>query len=106
MSRVFLYRRDHPMGVIFDTEPNQPDPLIPHGWKSLGWKDSPGDLKMTTDQLIESVVKEELAKQPPDRGRLETEFTDKTGDLPHFAAKDATLIKVLDDSHAKERKRK
>ena len=105
MSRVFLYHRKHPQGVIFDTLPGQPDPLIPDGWKALGWSDVPVG-GYTTDELIEAVVKEELAKQPKDRDRLEREYTDKTGDIPHFASKDKTLISVLDDSHAKERPRK
>ena len=61
---------------------------------------------MTTDQMIEAVVKAELARQPLDKNKLEKEYTDKTGDIPHFAAKPETLISVLDDSHAKERKRK
>lgn len=105
MSRVFLYHRKHPMGVIFDTLPGQPDPLIPDGWKALGWSDVPVG-GMTTDEVIEAAVKEELARQSPDKARLEAEYTDKTGDVPHFAAKEKTLISVLDDSHAKERSRR
>ena len=106
MSRIFLYRKDFPEGVIFDTEPNRPDPLIPAGWKALGWTEDRGDLKMTQDELIEALVKRELSKQPADRSKLEAEFTKKTGDLPHFAAKEKTLISVLDDNRATERKRK
>lgn len=94
------------MGVIFDTEPNRPDPLIPAGWQSLGWTENRAEVQMTRDELIEAVVREELAKQNADRDRLEREYTDKTGDIPHFASKDKTLISVLDDNRARERKRK
>lgn len=61
---------------------------------------------MTTDELIAAVVREELAKQPPDKARLEAEYERKTGDIPHFAAKEKTLISVLDDNRARERSRK
>lgn len=104
--RTFLYSRRFPMGVIFDTEPGMPDPKIPDGWQSLGWTENRAEVQMTRDELIDAVVREELAKQSPDRDRLETEYTDKTGDIPHFASRDKTLISVLDDSHARERKRK
>ena len=106
LVRTFLYRRDHPAGVIFDTEPGRPDPLIPDGWYALGWRDNPDELKMSTDEVIEAVVRAELAKQAPDKGKLEAEYELKTGDIPHFAAKEKTLISVLDDSHARERKHK
>lgn len=105
--RRFLYHRRHPMGVIFSTDGSDPEPRIPDGWKSLGWTENRGEVQLTTDELIEAVVKEELGKQnTDDRNRLEAEYRDKTGDRPHFAAKESTLISVLDDSHARERKRK
>lgn len=104
--RTFRYRRDHPMGVIFSTDGSDPGhERLPDGWKALGWSDTPVG-GMTRDELIEAVVREELAKQSKDKGRLEAEYERKTGDRPHFAAKEKTLISVLDDSHAKERKRK
>ena len=104
--RTYRYRRDHPMGVIFSSDGSDPGhPILPDGWKALGWSDTPVG-GMTRDELIAEVVKEELAKQSADKGRLEAEYTDKTGDIPHFAAKEKTLISVLDDSHAKERSRK
>ena len=104
--RTFLYHKRHaPMGKIFDTLPGQSDPLIPDGWKALGWSDVPVG-GMTTDELIDVLVREELAKQNPDKPRLEAEYTRKTGEVPHFAAKEKTLVSVLDDNHAKERKRK
>ena len=103
--RTFRYRRDHPMGVIFSSDGSDPGhERLPDGWYALGWRTEPVR-DMTKDELIEAVVKEELAKQPKDRDRLEREYTDKTGDVPHFASKDKTLISVLDDSHARERKR-
>ena len=109
MSRIFLYHRKHPMGVIFDTLPGQKDPQIPDGFKALGWTEDRADVQMTRDELIDAVVREELARQAKEnssRDALEAEYRDKTGDIPHFAAKDKTLISVLDDSHARERKRK
>jgi hypothetical protein len=106
MTRTFLYRYDHPEGKIFDTEPGRPDPLIPHDWKLTGWVEHRSELKMTRDDVIEAIVKQELARQPADRDKLEAEFRDKTGVSPHFAAREKTLIDVLDDNRAKERKRK
>ena len=96
------------MGVIFSSDGSDPGhEKLPDGWYALGWREEPVG-GMTTDELIAAVVLEELAKQAkenPDRDRLEAEYTDKTGDIPHFASKDKTLISVLDDSHARERKR-
>jgi hypothetical protein len=96
MSRIFLYRKADPEGVIFDTEPGRPDPEIPHNFKMLGWTENRGDLLMTQDEVIEAVVKNELARQKADKGKLEREFKRKTGADPHFAAKEETLVKVLD----------
>ena len=68
--------------------------------------DSPAKLNITQDELIEQVVKAELANQPIDRQELEGEFKKKTGitEDPHFAAKDATLVKTLDDPKVKPKK--
>lgn len=96
MSRIFLYRKDYPMGKVFDTEPNRPDPLIPSNFKMLGWTENRGELLLSQDDVIAAIVKQELAKQASDRGKLDKEFKRKTGADPHFAAKEETLIKVLD----------
>ena len=93
--RTWLYHKEHPNGVIFDTEPNRPDPLIPAGWKMLGWVEHQSEIHMTQDQFIEAVVKQELARQKKDR-KLEKEFEKKTGAIPHYAADSRTLEKVLD----------
>lgn len=104
--RRFLYHRKHPMGVIFSTDGSDPGhPKMPPDWKSLGWTENRAEVQLTQDELIEAVVREELAKQSPDRERLEREYTDKTGDVPHFASKDKTLVSVLDDNRARERPR-
>ena len=107
--RTFLYSRQHPMGVIFSTDGSDPGcPRMPEGWKALGWTEDRADVQMTRDELIDAVVREELARQAKEnssRDALEAEYKDKTGDVPHFASKDKTLISVLDDSHARERKR-
>ena len=100
---TFRYSKECPEGRIFDTEgrvhPRPPSELN-------GWFDCRSKIHITKDQLIDAVVRAELAKQPSDRVALEAEFENKTGDKPHVMAKEETLIKVLDDSHAKERKRR
>ena len=106
MSRIFLYHRRHPMGVIFSTDGSDKEPRIPDGWKSLGWTENRAEVQLEEHELIEAVVREEYAKRSRDKERLEAEYTDKTGDIPHFASKDKTLISVLDDNRARERKRK
>jgi len=78
---------------------------MPDGWHALGWRESPAEIRLTQDEMIEAVVREELARQSKDRDRLEREYTDKTGDIPHFASKDETLVSVLDDNRARERPR-
>lgn len=94
------------MGVIFSSDGSDPGhPILPDGWKALGWSDVPVG-GMTRDEVIDAVVREELAKQPKDKPRLEAEYERKTGDIPHFAASEKTLISVLDDNRARERKRR
>ena len=93
---TWMYHRDYPEGKLFDTEgrkyPQPPSELN-------GWFDTPAKLHITQDQLIEALVKRELAKQPSDRNELESEIRKKTkGKLtPHFASKDETLVKILDN---------
>lgn len=100
MARTMLYhRKDFPLGKVFDTETNKPDPHI--STAPFGCVDSPSKLHMTQDDLIDSIVRKELASQSADRAELEGEFTKKTGDVAHFAAKDETLVKVLDAPLAK-----
>lgn len=102
--RTFRYSRDCPEGQIFDTEPGKADPYPPPG-EDRGWFTYPVR-GYTTDELIEKVVKAELATQDSHRIKLEGEFLDKSGAQPHFAAKDKTLTKYLDDNRAPERRRK
>lgn len=102
--RTFRYSHACPDGKIFDTEPGKPDPYPPPT-EAQGWFDHPVR-GYTQDELIERVVKEELAKQDSNRIELEAEFRDKSGQRPHFAAQDKTLTKYLDDNRAKERKRR
>lgn len=99
--KTFRYSKQAPMGVIFDTDgPDFPPSEL------NGWFDSPDKIHITQEQLIDAVVKAELAKQPAERTELEAEFKDKTGARPHFAANGHTLTAVLDDNRARERKRK
>lgn len=58
--------------------------------------DSPAKLHITQDELIDAIVRKELASKTSDRGELDKEYEKKTGDSPHFAAKDETLVKTLD----------
>lgn len=102
--RTFRYSQSCPDGKIFDTEPGHEDPYPPPG-EDRGWFTYPVK-GYTRDELIEKVVREELAKQGSDRIELEKEFRDKTGAQPHFAAREQTLVAVLDDNRARERKRK
>ncbi len=91
---TWRYHRDFPLGKIFDTEGRQ-YPLVPS--ELNGWFDTPDKLHITQDQLIETIVKQELASQASDRGKLEKEVKKKTGKEFHFAAKEKTLVKILDD---------
>lgn len=95
MARVMLYHRtEFPMGKVFDTETNKKDPHISQApW---GYVESPDQLHMTRDDLIAAIVKNELKSQNAERNELDKEFQKKTGDVPHFAAKEETLVKVLD----------
>ena len=99
--RTFRYSKQCPEGHIFDTDgPDYPPSEL------NGWFDSPSKIHITQDQLIEAVVRAELAKQPAERVQLEAEFKDKTGAIPHALASEKTLVGVLDDNRAKERKRR
>ena len=103
MSRVFMYSREFPQGKIFDTEPGMPDPLIP---TESGWYDSPAFLKMTTDQVVEAAVKQELAKQSPERHELDAEHKAKHGFDPPAVSSDKTVEKGLDIPQFTKRRRK
>lgn len=101
MRTMMYHRVFFPMGKVFDTETNKPDPYLDTA--PYGTVDSPDKLHMTQDDLIEQTVKAELAKQPSDRSKLEKEFEKKTGDTAHFAAKEETLVKVLDTPRVKRK---
>lgn len=93
--RTFRYSKEHPEGVIFDTEPGRPDPLVPP--ESSGWFDTPSKLVMTQDEVIASLVMTELKKQGDDRPLMEKEFQKKFGRKPHGRMSTENLIKALDD---------
>jgi hypothetical protein len=100
---TWRYSKEAPEGRLFDTEGRE-HPLPPS--ELNGWFDCRSKIQITRDELIDAVVRADLAKQESDRVQLEGEFEKKTGDKPHVMAKSETLIKVLDDPHAKERKRR
>ncbi len=103
MARTFRYSRECPEGRIFDTE-GKVAPIPPS--ELSGWFDTPTKVHITQDELIEQVVKAELAKQSSDRAEIEKEYKKATGDTPHFAAKDDTLVKTLDDPKARKPKKR
>lgn len=100
---TFRYSKACPEGKLFDTEGRE-HPYPPS--ELSGWFDCRSKINVTQDELIDAVVRAELAKQPSDRPLLEREFERKTGDKPHVMAQEKTLVKVLDDNRARERKRK
>lgn len=84
------------MGRIFDTEPGMPDPHLPSNWKSLGWVEHQGELKVTTEDVVEAAVKEELAKQSSNRIGLEKEYEKKTGEKASSLISDKALERAYD----------
>lgn len=94
--RTFRYSRQHPEGVIFDTEPNMKDPHLPSNWKALGWVEHRSELQMTTDQVVEAAVKQELSKQSKDRPELELEYEKKTGEKANSLISDEAMERVYD----------
>lgn len=99
---TWMYSKQFPEGKLFDTEGRQ-HPRPPSELE--GWFDCRSKIHVTQDQLIDAIVRRELAAQPADRMKLEAEYRDKTGDTPHPLSKEKTLISVLDDCHARERPR-
>ena len=98
--RTFRYSKEHPEGMIFDTEGRE----APYPPSELnGWFDCRSKVHVTQDQLIDAIVRRELAKQGSDRVELESEFTKKTGAVPHVLATEKTLINVLDEPLAEKR---
>ena len=99
--RTFRYHREHPEGVIFDTEgidaPRPPSELN-------GWFDCRSKIHITQDQLIDAVVRAELAKQSSDRPLAERELVKKTrmeggnrNARPSALVPDRKIIDALDN---------
>ena len=93
--RTFRYHRDVPEGKIFDTEPDKADPQLPSNWEALGWKTDPGQLNMTKDDVVESAVRTELAKQDKDRPQMEREILKRTGMRVPATMSDKAAKKLL-----------
>lgn len=99
--KTWRYHKDYPLGKVFNTEPYQPEPLVPP--RSSGWVEDRAELQMTTDQFIESIVKEELAKQSSDRILAEKELRKKTrmeqgiDRRPSSLVPDKKIIDALDN---------
>lgn len=98
---TFRYSRAHPMGQLFDTEGRE-HPFPPS--ELNGWFDSPAKLHITTDQLIDAVVRQELAKQSSDRIPAERELLKKHrmeggggNARPSALVPDSKIIAALDD---------
>ena len=72
---TFRYSKEYPEGKLFDTEGRQ----HPHPPPELnGWFDSPAKIHVTQDQLIDAIVRRELAGQSSDRVLAENELVKKT----------------------------
>lgn len=88
--RTWLYCKEFPLGKIFDTTgetaPKPPD---------RGWTENRGELNMTTDQIVEAAVRAELARQGPDRDKLDDEHRKKFGEDPHGLATNAEVENVM-----------
>lgn len=97
--RTFRYSLQCPQGMIFDTEKGMPDPLVPPD--GTGWYDHP--IGVTQDQLIEAVVKQELARQSSERHKLDKEHVKKFGFEPRAVEPDKHVEKALDDPKQKKR---
>ena len=97
------YSKEYPEGKLFDTE-GRKHPYPPS--ELNGWFDCRSKIHVTQDELIDAVVRRELAKQPSDRPELEREFRNKTGAIPHALATEKTLVRVLDDPHSDYRRRR
>lgn len=102
--RTFRYSKAYPEGKLFDTEGRDGLEFPPS--ELNGWFDCRSKIHTTQDELIEAVVRRELAAQPSDRIELEREFRKKTGDRPSALATEKTLVKVLDEPLADKRRRK
>lgn len=90
--KTFRYSKAFPEGKLFDTEgPEYPPSEL------NGWFDCRSKIHVTTDQLIDAVVRRMIDEQPADRPELEAEFTKKTGAIPHALAEEKTLVRVLDE---------
>ena len=90
--RTWLYHRDFPLGKIFDTT-GETAPRPPQGG---GWTDDRSQFQnLTNDEIVEAAVRAELARQGPDRERLDDEHRKKFGDDPHGLATNAEVENVM-----------
>ena len=102
--RTFRYAKEFPDGRIFDTEHGMPDPHLPSDWKSRGWVEHFGELKLTTEQIVEASVRQELAKQSSDRVALEKEYEKKTGEKASSLISDEAMVRAY-NAPAQNKKR-
>lgn len=91
MSMCYRYHKDFPFGKLFDTVGIEA-PLPPKGG---GWVEWPNHLNITTDQVVEAAVRQELARQGPERDKLDDEHRKKFGEDPHGLATNAEVENVL-----------
>ena len=69
-----------------------PDPLVPPD--GTGWYDHP--VGMTRDEIVEAVVKQELARQSSERHKLDKEHEKKFGFEPRAIEPDKNVEKAMD----------
>ena len=97
---TFRYSKTCPEGRLFDTEGIQAE--RPPS-RLNGWFECRSEIHLTQDQLIDAVVRQELAKQSSDRPAAERELVKKTrmegggNKRPSALVPDSKIIAALDD---------
>lgn len=88
--RTWRYSKEFPLGKIFDTT-GETAPKPPE----RGWVEDRAMLDLSTDQIVEAAVRAELARQGPDRDKLDDEHRKKFGQDPHGLATNAEVENVM-----------
>ena len=105
--KTFMYSKKFPDGKLFDTL-GDGEPLPTKQGQimdGVAWYDSPYYLKMTTDQVVEAAVMQELAKQGSDRDLLDKEHQKLYGFEPRAVESDKRVEKSLDEPKKRGRPR-
>ena len=107
--RTFMFSKKAPQGALFNTDPGHPEPhpCPKHGQTVDGviWYDSPSYLTMSTDDVVEAVVKQELAKQSAERPEMDAEHRKKYGYEPAQMTPDSKVEEILDEPQSKPKRK-